>query len=443
MKRDIETALDAWKQDDRRRPLLVRGARQVGKSHTIEAFGRRAFDDLVVVNFEQEPRHQACFSSLDPGEMVASISVVARKDVVPGKTLLFLDEIQECPSAITALRYFFEQMPQLHVIGAGSLLEFALESADMKMPVGRIQYLYMGPMSFAEFLDAVGEHRARRLVAELEPGAAVAPAVHEHLLSLVRKYLFLGGMPAVLAEYLASGDLNRCQRLQTGILQTYRDDFGKYANKARHSYLQKIFYAVSGMVGEKFKYSKVDPDLRSRELKAAFDLLEQAGVIHRVKRTDGAELPLEVGVREGYFKAVFLDVGLMQNLCGLSREMILADDLLAINAGAVAEQFVAQELLAHRDPYQPPSLYYWAREARSSSAEVDYLVACGARIVPVEVKAGKTGALRSMRLFLDEYAAPGGVRISMRPFDPSLPVISLPLYAIEGFPSYVEVLLPA
>lgn len=441
MKRDVEAALNAWKQDARRRPLLVRGARQVGKSHTVEEFGRSAFDDLVVVNFEQEPRYQDCFSSLDPREIIASISILARKDILPGKTLLFLDEIQECPPALTALRYFYEQMPQLHVVGAGSLLEFALAAADLRMPVGRVQYLYMDPLSFGEFLDAAGEHQARRFIAELEPGIAVNPAIHEHLLSLVKRYAVLGGMPAVLAEYLASGDLNRCQRIQTAILQTFRDDFGKYAGRAKQRYLQKVFYAVPRMVSTKFKYSHVDADLQSRDLKAALELLEQAGVVHRVKRTSGAGLPLEAGARERHFKAVFLDVGLMQNVCGASSEVMFADDLMKVNAGAIAEQFVGQELLAYRDFYQPASLYYWAREVRNSSAEVDYLVACGSRMVPVEVKAGKTGTLRSMHLFLEQHAVRGGVKISTGPYNPTLPVISLPLYAIEQMPRQLEKLL--
>lgn len=300
----------------------------------------------------------------------------------------------------------------------------------------------MNPLSFGEFLDAVGELKSRQFIAALDPHAAVDAVIHEHLLSLVKKYALLGGMPAVLAEYLASGDFNRCHRVQTAILQTFRDDFGKYASLSRHRYLQNIFYAVPKIVGTKFKYSQVDPDLQSRDLKAAFELLERAGVIHRVRQTSGPGLPLEAGVRERHFKAVFLDVGLLQNLCGLSSEMMLADDLLQLNAGAVADQLVAQELLAYRDPYQPASLYYWGRDARNSRTEVDYLIPCGSRVVPIEVKAGNTGRLRSLRLFLEQYAAPGGVRISSHPFDPSLPVISLPFYAQERLLDVIEALLP-
>ena len=436
MNRDIDTVLEAWKQDERRRPLLIRGARQVGKSYTIHAFGQKSFDDLVVINFEQRPEYRACFDSLDPEEITASISILAQKDFVPGRTLLFLDEIQECPRAITALRYFYEQMPHLHVIGAGSLLEFALASEGLRMPVGRIQYLYMPPLSFGEFLDAMGEHRSREFIQKAP--AAVNPAVHEHLISWVKKYMVLGGMPAVVSEYISSGNLNKCQQIQTAILQTYRDDFGKYANRAKHKYLQKVFYAVPRWVSTKFKYSRVDADIQSRDLKEALELLEQAGIVHRVKRTSGAGLPLEAAVKDRHFKVVFLDVGLMQNICGSTGDLLLAEDLMKINAGAVAEQFVAQELLAYQDSYQKASLYYWAREARNSSAEVDYLVACGPRVVPVEVKSGKTGTLRSMHLFLEQYTAPVGVRISTLPFHNNLPILSIPFYAIASLRERVE-----
>lgn len=436
MNRDIDTVLEAWKQDERRRPLLIRGARQVGKSYTIHVFGQKSFDDLVVINFEQRPEYRACFDSLDPKEITASISILAQKDFVPGRTLLFLDEIQECPRAITALRYFYEQMPHLHVIGAGSLLEFALASEGLRMPVGRIQYLYMPPLSFGEFLDAMGEHRSREFIQKAP--AAVNPAVHEHLISWVKKYMVLGGMPAVVSEYISSGNLNKCQQIQTAILQTYRDDFGKYANRAKHKYLQKVFYAVPRLVSTKFKYSRVDADIQSRDLKEALELLEQAGIVHRVKRTSGAGLPLEAAVKDRHFKVVFLDVGLMQNICGSTGDLLLAEDLMKINAGAVAEQFVAQELLAYQDSYQKASLYYWAREARNSSAEVDYLVACGPRVVPVEVKSGKTGTLRSMHLFLEQYTAPVGVRISTLPFHNNLPILSIPFYAIASLRERIE-----
>jgi predicted AAA+ superfamily ATPase len=438
MKRDIENILNQWRYESNRMPLMVRGARQVGKSYTVTEFGEREFDNLVTINFEQQPEYKNCFSTLVPKEIISTISVLNMSDVIPGKTLLFLDEIQECPRAITALRYFHEQMPGLHVIGAGSLLDFVLSEEDTRMPVGRVQYLYMKPLSFLEFLDAVGENRSRQIIENTGWDSPVNPAVHDHLLAWVKKYAIVGGMPKAAAEYVASGDLNRCHRIQSSIIQTYRDDFGKYSSQVKHKYLQKIFSAVPKMVGEKFKYSRVDDSIHSRNLKEAVELLEKAGVVYRVLKTHGSGLPLDVNANERHFKAVFLDIGLMQNICGLRSETLMAEDFIEVNAGAVAEQFVAQELLAYRDAFAEPSLYYWTREEPSSSAEVDYLVPCLSYALPVEVKAGKTGTLRSMHLFLQKYPCPLGVRVSRLPFGDNPPIVSVPFYGIKKIPEMVK-----
>ncbi len=437
MKRDIEETLVQWKKDKRRMPLLVRGARQVGKSYTVNKFGKDEFENLVTINFEQESQYKACFDSLLPKEVIESLSLLHGTDIIPGKTLLFLDEIQECPRAITALRYFYEQMPELHVIGAGSLLEFTLAEVNFKMPVGRVEYLYMRPLSFLEFLDALGESRLRKMIENVRWDYLPQPVIHDRLVSLVKKYALLGGMPKVIAEYTAGGSLDKCHRIQTSIIQTYLDDFGKYSSRVKHKYLEKIFYATPKMVGRKFKYSHVDSHMQSRDLKEALQLLEKAGVVYRVKRTGGEGLPLEANAEDRHFKVVFLDIGLMRNLCGLSKEMLLSDDLITIDAGAVAEQFTAQELLAYRDVFQAASLYYWARESRSSNAEVDYLIPCGTNALPVEVKAGKTGTLRSLHSFLDKYPVSAGLRVSQQPFTMNLPVISIPFYGIKKISSLV------
>ena len=433
MKRDIEQTLRTWKDEPRRYPLLVRGARQVGKSFSIRTFGQEEFPGLIEINFEQQPQFLSCFDSLEPSEIIQNLSILSKSEIIPGKTLLFLDEIQECPRAITALRYFYEQMPALHVIGAGSLLEFVMSQEDFKMPVGRVQYLYMKPLSFLEFLDASGEHNARALIESMTWDSLPSPAVHQHLISLVRKYALVGGMPAVVSEHVSSGNLEKCLQIQSIIVQTYRDDFGKYASKVKTKYLQKMFYAVPKMVGRKLKYAHVDGTLQSRDLKEALELLAQAGVVHRIKRTSGEGLPLEASAKERQFKAAFLDVGLMQNMCGLSSDLLTSadDGFIRINEGAVAEQYVAQELLAYRDNTLAPSLFYWAREARNSNAEIDYLVPCGSGALPIEVKAGKTGTLRSMHLYLDTYPISIGVRVSQRSFNESLPILSIPFYAIR------------
>jgi len=433
MKRDIDNELKKWKTDKRRYPLLVRGARQVGKSFSVRKFGKENFENLVEINFEQDPRYLECFNTLKPKEIVNSISILSHSEITPGKTLLFLDEIQECPNAIISLRYFYEQYPELHVIGAGSLLEFALSLEDFKMPVGRIQYIYFKPLSFLEFLEATGEERTREVINEINIKNFPTKAVHDHILSLIKIYSLIGGMPAVIYEYINSGDIRRCLDIQSIIIQTYRDDFGKYASKVKYKYLQKVFYGVPKIVGKRFMYSNIDREIKSRDLKEALELLEKAGVIIKVQHTGGNGLPLEAQVKENIFKTVFLDIGLMQNICGLNSDIIISssDDFIKINEGALAEQFVAQELISYQNHYVKPSLYYWVRQAKNSSAEIDFLIPCRSKVLPVEVKSGKTGTLKSIHQYLKKADIKAGIKISQLPFNGSLPVISLPFYAIS------------
>ena len=428
MNRLVDGVLDAWARDDRRRPLLIRGARQVGKTYAVDALGERGFSDVTAINLEREPRYRSCFDTLQPRVILDQIGVLRGKPVEPGRTLLFIDEIQECPAAIMALRYFYEQMPELHVVGAGSLLEFALEAERLRMPVGRIQPLFMHPMSFSEFLSAMGEEPA--LQASRTHAVSLSAAVHEHLVGLLRTYLLLGGMPAVVAEYLETGSVARAGRVQSAITQTFRDDFGKYARSSSHRHLDRVFLHAARLVGRKFMYSKVDPDSRSRDLRAAVELLERAGIVHRVCSTSGAGLPLGAEADDRHYKLVMVDVGLMQNLCGAT-EQLLAGDPMRINDGAVAEQFVGQELLAHRSPYERPELYYWHRKRKNSTAEVDYLTAAAGRVVPMEVKAGKAGRLRSLAVFVERYRSSVAVRVYAGVFRRDRGIVSVPLYSLE------------
>jgi len=441
LRRDIDKLLVSWKHSVRRLPLLVRGARQVGKSFSILEFGRKEFENLVIVNFEQNPEYKTVFTTLNPNDIIENLSLLTKTDIVPGKTLLFLDEIQECPRAITVLKYFYEQKPALHVIGAGSLLEFALYQENFRMPVGKVQYIYMKPFSFLEFLDAVGEKPLSRKISNFSWDNMPTEVVHKRLLFLVKKYSIMGGMPAVLAEYISTRNLAECQRIQSAITQTYRDDFGKYASKVKNKYLDKIFYTVPKMIGQKFMFSHVDRNIQSRELKEALILLEKAGIVHRVKRTSGEGVPLEANASERFFKTIFLDIGLMQNICGLDGEIFLREEFIQVNNGAVAEQFVGQEFLAYQDLYKKASLYYWAREARNSSAEVDYLIPHIGKALPVEVKSGKTGRLRSMNLFLEKYSCLMGLRISQIPLNQTLPVLSIPFYAVKQIPQLLKGIL--
>lgn len=433
MKRDEERCLIEWKGRTERYPLLVRGARQTGKSYLIENFGAAHFANTVVVNFEFKPALKECFTSLDPDEIINRLQLMLGARIKDEETLLFFDEIQECPQAIVSLRYFREKRPRLAVIGAGSLLEFALQKEDLRMPVGRVQFLYLAPLSFSEFLDAGGNSPLREHLTGIRTEDKVDPAVHQKLIDLLHLYFLLGGMPAVLNEYFSSKDVTSCQRVQSSILQTFRSDFAKYSKTVQYKYLEKAFDAAPRLVGQRVKYVNIDPDSKSRDIKGALDLLSLAGIIKKVIYSSSSGVPLGAQTDENKFKIIFLDTGLIQNACGLSIDISSNKNLLQINAGAVAEQFVGQELCANSDKFQPADLYFWARDAKNSSAEVDYVVNIGSAIVPIEVKAGKTGKLRSLKLFMEEKKAKIGIRISQEPLSFYENILSLPLYMIEQY----------
>ncbi|MFH1128130.1 MAG: AAA family ATPase [Candidatus Omnitrophota bacterium] len=364
MKRDIERDLFNWKERKDRLPLLLRGARQVGKSYIVEEFGKKAFKNLVVVNFEFRPELKQCFTTLDPIEIINKLQLLMGEAIEAEKTLLFLDEIQECPNAIMALRYFKEKYNKLAVIGAGSLVEFALNNSNFRMPVGRVQFIYLEPLSFGEFLTASGNEQLRHYLGQIRLSSVFDDAVHQKLMDLLRVYLIVGGMPAVVKEYLESRNFLNCQRIQNSLLQTYRSDFGKYAKSSEHKYLQKVLDEAPRLAGNRIKYSNIDADSKSRDIKQALNLLKLTGIIYPVYATSASGLPLEAQVNEMKFKLNFLDVGLMQNACGLQAELTLTNDFIQINSGAVTEQFIGQELRAHSDCYLQRGLFFWARDKK-------------------------------------------------------------------------------
>lgn len=438
MKRLIEQDLIKWKDQIGRKPLLIRGGRQIGKSHTINAFGREHFENIVVVNLEI---HHAClnsFESLEPKKIIASLSVLRQQEIIAGKTLLFIDEIQECPKAILSLRYFKEQMPELHVIAAGSLLEFALNREDFKMPVGRIESLYMYPCSFKEFLSASGEKLALDYLSTVTLQDGIDAAIHEKLLAKLREYFIVGGMPEALAYFIEHHDYLRTQVLQSTLRENYRHDFGKYAAKGvKIPNLMKIYDAIPGLVSKHFKFTLVDPETQARELKPSLTALEDAGLIRIIYHTAASGLPLYTNINENRKKLLFIDIGLLNNASGLSMNEMLNSELMLLNQGALTEQFVGQELCAYSKNYEKSQLFYWERE-KPSIAEVDYIIHVGSEIFPIEVKSGKTGRLKSIQQFITEKSSKFGIRLSEKPLSFENNILSVPMYMIFELDRLVE-----
>ena len=396
MKRLAEEQVKNWKDSSRRKPLVIRGARQVGKTWFVENVLAKNFDSFVKVDLEKRRDLHTYFSgNLEPKLILSNLELATHR-ITPGKTLLFLDEIQACPRAIMALRYFYEEMPNLHVVAAGSLLEFAF--GEISIPVGRIQYLHMHPMTFYEYLIAID----KELLAEqiLNKPDTVTESVQQMLLDELRSYFYIGGMPECIKTYRDSGSMLETFRVQSEILASYREDFSKYTPQINTMCLDAVFFNVARSVGEQLKYTRLNDGHSGQMNRKAFDLLAKARMVHKIPACDPSGLPLGATANQKKFKASMLDIGLMQRLCQIPVELELQQtNLLAMYRGKLAEQFVAQELLA----WHSSELFYWARDARGSNAEVDYLVVREGKIYPVEVKSGAGGSLRSLHLMLEKY----------------------------------------
>lgn len=431
-KRDIEEELIRWKNDNERQPLLIRGARQVGKSSVVRNFGSQ-FKSYVEVNFEQDNDVRRIFEgNLRPKAICEQLSVLYETAIVPGETLLFFDEIQICLPAISSLRFFYEQYPELHVIAAGSLLEFALAELP-SFGVGRVSSLFLYPFSYGEFLGAANAELLRKSIAEASPQKPLSEAIHTKALELYKHFLVLGGMPKVISSYLSGGDLLSCQRVLDALISAYEDDFAKYKKRASPVLIRMVFRSVVEQNGQKFVYSKALPDANHLQVKDALELLTMAGMILPITHSAANGIPLGAETNPKVRKFIVFDSGIFQRILGLKlSEVLLKNDFESINKGALAELNVGLELIKSASCYQWQSLYYWHREAKSSNAEVDYLIQSGTQIVPIEVKAGTKGSMQSLRIFMTEKNSEKGIRVSQENFSTYQDIVVYPLYAVAN-----------
>lgn len=430
LKRDLSDHLRKWKNDPRKKPLILRGARQVGKSWLARELGKE-FDNFVEINFEKKPELASLFDgNIDTGKIMQNLSNYLGTKITPGTTLLFFDEIQECPKAILTLRYFYEDLPQLHVLAAGSLLEFQLK--NINVPVGRVSFVNVYPLSFAEYLTAANKHHLRIMLMEnyFKP---IPEPIHNLLIEEVRNYTLLGGMPEIVADYLEFGLLNRCSDIQTNLLETYRSDFQKYAKKHQLKYIEKVFDSIPMQLGRKFKYANIAADIKSRDLGDALELLQMAGIAYKVYHTNANGFPLMVESDPKKFKVLFFDIGLALRILKLDHRPLLLDpDISLVNNGAAAELFAGLELIAYQNHIERVNLFYWHRESKSSNAEVDYVTAIDGKIVPVEVKSSTTGRMKSLRIFMELKHRDFAVKVSGLNFSLFENVQSIPLYGLES-----------
>ena len=429
--RNIDKELASWGQDKQGKPLLIRGARQVGKSTAIRELSKQ-FDHFLEINFEEQQLvHKLFENDLDPSILCDNLSVLYNIPIIPGKTLVFFDEIQACIPAISSLRFFYEKYPQLHVIAAGSLLEFALQEIP-SFGVGRIRSLFVYPLSFDEYLEGLGE----KLLLEAKKKATIkkpiAEPLHQKLLDHVKRFLVIGGMPEVVAAYVKNKNINQCGPVLDDLIISLKADFAKYKKQVPFLRISEIFDAVIRQSGSKFTYSKAVTEANHKQIKEAVDLLILSGLVLPVTHTSANGLPLGAEANPKKRKMILLDTGIFQRLQGLNiSEILFEDNFDVINKGAIAEQYVGLELIKASSCYRPENLYFWHREAKSSNAEVDYVVQQQQNILPIEVKSGKKGSMQSLFLFLAEKKVPVGIRFSLENYSTYENIRVFPIYAVS------------
>lgn len=438
--RFIDKYLLEWKDDKVHKPLLLRGARQVGKSSAVRQLGK-TFKFFVEVNFERDREITSVFTgNLKPREIASRLSAFYGIPIVPGDTLLFLDEIQACGEAIHSLWFFYEDYPELHVVAAGSLLEFALKNMA-SFGVGRVRSLFMYPMSFDEFLAATGITEWVKVKQNASPDNPIFEALHGKLVEAFRNFLIIGGMPEAVTNWVETGDYLRCRQVQDDIMLAYEDDFSKYEKRADPVLLRQTLHSVVSQIGSKFVYSNVQGEYRSEKVKAALELLKNAGLIIPTVHTAANGMPLGAEINDKFVKYLFLDSGLLLRFLGLENtggqseiaRLILAGaatDL--VNKGHITEMVAGLELLKYNTPTQRHDLYYWQNLSRGAQAEVDYIIVKDMKVVPLEVKAGTSGSMRSMYQFMNDKHLRYGIRTSLENFGKLDKVDIVPLYALSN-----------
>ncbi len=435
LERTIDSELENWRLSATRKPLMLRGARQVGKSSAVRNLATK-FEYFIELNFDEIAQHRAIFerggSVIDVCEL---IQAVANTPLIAGKTLLFLDEIQACIPAISALRYFYEKLPNLHVVAAGSLLEFALAELP-SFGVGRVRSLFMYPFSFHEFLMAYQENFLLEALQKASPNQPLPDVVHDKLKRYFKRFLVIGGMPEVVSAYVANNDILETQRLLDDLVVSVESDFAKYKNRVSTLRIREVFNAVVGQIGSKFSYSYPQATLTNVQIKEALALLTMAGLVYSVTHTAANGIPIGAAINPKNRKYLLFDTGILQRILGLSiADLLMEDDIETINKGAIAELFVGLELLKNSSPYESSVLYYWQRDARNSQAEIDFVIQKQIKeqpIIPIEVKAGHKGSMQSMYVFLKEKGLAQGIRFSLENFSTFKQISIYPLYAVKN-----------
>ena len=429
MKREIIDDLIKWKDSKRRKPLIITGVRQCGKTHVLKEFGSLFFEHICYINFEENNQYVSIFDyDYNVDRIIREIEIMEHTQIVAGKTLLIFDEIQEAPRAITALKYFCENKRELHIACAGSLLGVALKQENISFPVGKVNRMQMYPMNFREYVMASGEEELLDLFADWPVDRAIPELYFRLMEHLLKEYYVVGGMPEVVYEYSTSKDLEVVSDIQDEILSDYADDFSKHAPVSEIEKIRMIWDSVPKQLAKennKFVFSHVKEGKRAHELEAALQWLKNAGLIHMVELVQNASIPLSAYADATYFKVYLSDVGLLCRRLGINSKSVLGEeDILKDYKGAIVENYVLSELIAlNKQPF------FWRS---GNTAELDFLFEDDGALFPVEVKAATNTQAKSYKQFCKKYSAHTGYKLSLKNIARNdyegVSTISLPLF---------------
>lgn len=433
-----------------RKPLIIRGARQVGKT-TAVALAAEALDiDLITINMEDHHAFVSELSSNNPKLIFELMALsLGKTELDPEKTLFFFDEAQEQPEIIPFLRYCYERAPEYRVILTGSLLEFVINAPDFSFPVGRVEFMFMGPMTFDEFLRGINQAPLADKLHEFDFNNLPSKALHEIYIEHQRTFTVVGGMPEAVKVFRDTGSWVEVARVKGAILETYHADFGKYHKRIKNDVIQQVFRALPLQISQKTIYSRLAEGERNETNKKALGALELARVITRCIHSAGNGIPLAAEQKEKDFKTFFLDIGLVLSASGLNIDAI-GMELNTVAKGSIAEQFIAQHLLDDRELFQKPQLHYWNRQKQGAVAEVDFLSEYKGKVVPIEVKSGAAGAMRSLQVFMKLKKSNAGFalrflsnlperqKVEIVGKDQSYELISLPHYLVEHWRRFIR-----
>ena len=420
--------LKEWKADSDRKPLIIEGARQVGKTWVMKEFGNIAYEKTVYINFDSNSRMAELFSSdLDVERIIMGLELYSDTKIEPDNTLIIFDEIQEVPRALSSLKYFYENAPQYHIICAGSLLGIALHQGT-SFPVGKVDFMKLYPLSFREFLLAAGKEKYVALIESED--YEMLKVFKQDINDYLKQYYFVGGMPEAVNTFVAKKDFNLVRNVQQRILEAYEQDFSKHAPNEYVPKIRMIWNSIPSQLAKenkKFIYGLVREGARAREYESAIMWLTDCGLVHKINRVSAGRLPLKAYEDMKAFKMYMLDVGLLACMSGLSAKILLdGNDLFTEFKGALTEQYVLQQLITHRDL----KIYYYTNE--SGGCEVDFLVDTGEEVVPVEVKAEINLRAKSLRVYSEKFSPKIAIRTSMADYKEESWLVNLPLYAIDN-----------